>query len=178
MEIVAMILFPLILVILGSLEGITLRKDIKTWYNKLIKPKYTPPNYLFPIVFTSIYILIGISGYLIWDIEKGFAKKFIKAWVSYFIEVTLQFVWPIFFFKMHLLLFSFIAGFVLVNLILINVILFYQIYSLAAYLLIPYLISTALLNFYNFLIWRLNRFSYDSQETNLMVSTNDSTPKL
>ena len=46
MEIVAMILFPLILVILGSLEGISPRKDIKTSYNKLIKPKYTPPNYL------------------------------------------------------------------------------------------------------------------------------------
>lgn len=78
-SIIAIILFPLISLILGSLGAIITSKQIPLWYLPLKKPKFNPPNWLFGPVWTILYILIGFSGYIVWADNKSFSTDHIAA---------------------------------------------------------------------------------------------------
>ncbi|MBU3979185.1 tryptophan-rich sensory protein [Patescibacteria group bacterium] len=71
--------------------------SIPTWYAGLIKPFFSPPNWIFAPVWTTLYFLMGVSVYLIW--RKGIENKEIKIAIYYFItQLFFNFFWSIFFF--------------------------------------------------------------------------------
>jgi len=156
-SIIAIILFPVLTLIFGSIGGIITAKKIPSWYNLLNKPKLNPPNWIFGPVWTLLYISIGFSGYIFWSIKKEFDNAEIAAWFFYFFQILLNFLWtPIFFGLNYLLL----AGFeiILVDLCtLINIILFCQKSVLSGCILIPYMLWISFATYLTFGIWYLNR---------------------
>lgn len=122
-------------------------------FNTINKPAWTPPPIAFPIVWTSLYILMGASSYLI-CVNKTDPKFKKKAFFAYLIQLILNVLWtPIFFrFKNYYLAFIWIL--LLIVSVIIMMIKFYKIKPLAAIIQIPYiiwLVVAAILN-YNILI--------------------------
>lgn len=123
-------------------------------YKYLDKPLFAPPSIVFPIVWTILFILMGISSYLIYE-SDGDNKS--KALLVYGIQLLVNFVWPIFFFVLS---YRLIALFIIITLLIFIVIMivkFYKINKLAAYLQILYLLWVSFATYLNFGFYILNR---------------------
>lgn len=111
---------------------------IPTWYAALNKPFFSPPNWIFGPVWTVLYLLMGVSVFMIWS--KGLGKKGVKKALSYFlIQLLLNFIWSILFFGLHSPVLALIDIILLWVTILFTIIHFAKILKPAAYLLIPYI---------------------------------------
>ena len=123
---------------MGFLAGMFTSQAIPTWYASLTKPAFSPPNWVFGPVWTSLYILLGISLFLIWKDEASKDRN--RAIKVFSIQMLLNFAWSFLFFYFHLI------GVALIEIILLwvsigyMIYLFYKIRPFAAYLNIPYLI--------------------------------------
>lgn len=62
----------------GIIGGLTTKSSIKTWYSMLEKPKWTPPNWAFAPIWTSLYCSMGYASYLVYRDGDGFEGKSIK----------------------------------------------------------------------------------------------------
>jgi translocator protein len=132
-KLIVSILFPLSI---GFLGAIFTTPAIPTWYAGLNKPVFSPPNYVFGPVWTLLYILMGISFYLIW--KDGLGKN--KAGVAAFaVQLALNFAWSAVFFGLHQPWSAFIVIVLLWLAIFANIYLFYKRSITAARLLIPYI---------------------------------------
>ena len=140
--------------IVGGLAGLISRGGMMT-FDKLNKPYLSPPGWLFPIIWTILYILMGLASYII--ITSGSnGNKTKTALKTYGIQLLFNFFWPIFFFNLNLYFFSFLWLVILWILILITTILFYKISKLAAYLILPYLLWVTFASYLNISIALLN----------------------
>jgi tryptophan-rich sensory protein len=151
-KLIVSIALPLIIGFLGS---IFTSNSVKTWYLTLIKPSFNPPGWLFGPVWTILYILMGVSLYLIWSYGLNYSGVKV-ALIIFGIQLILNFLWSILFFGLHNPLFAFINIVLLWISILIMIILFFRIYPLAAYLQIPYLLWVTFASVLNFSIFILN----------------------
>jgi len=124
-------------------------------FGELNKPPLSPPGILFPIVWTILYVLMGISSYLVFTSEEDDTIK-LSALLPYFLQLFFNFFWSIFFFKQEWFYFSFIWLVVLWLLIIWNIIAFYQVNKKAANLLIPYLLWVTFAGYLNLAIAILN----------------------
>lgn len=113
------------------------------WYVWLNKPSWQPPAYVFGPVWTILYIMIAVSGWLVWQklpTEK-FSKKFTSLIMApYWLQLLFNFLWSIFFFGLHqpqLSLFDIVALLVVIG---INIGMFIRISRTATWLLVPYFI--------------------------------------
>lgn len=128
---------------------------IPTWYRSLNKPFFSPPNWVFGPVWTILYLLMGISVFIIW--EKGLKKKKVKEAVWYFgIQLILNFIWTFLFFGLRSLLFGMIDIVMLWIFILLTILKFYKLSKPAAYMLIPYLMWVSFASILNFSVLILN----------------------
>lgn len=123
--------------IAGFLGSYFTTPAITGWYANINKPPFNPPNFIFAPVWTLLYILIGISLYLIIqsknpDNNKPYAIKI------YMIQITLNTLWSILFFGLRNPQLALIEILILLVLIIYNIRLFYSINKTAAYLLVPY----------------------------------------
>ncbi|MFH2020421.1 MAG: DUF1295 domain-containing protein [archaeon] len=125
--------------------------SIGSWYSTLNKPFFNPPNWLFGPVWTTLYILIGISLYI--AIKNGADKKAI---IVFGVQLALNTLWSILFFGLRNPLVAFIEIIILWITILINIILFKKFSKSAAYFLIPYLLWVSFAAVLNFFIVALN----------------------
>jgi benzodiazapine receptor len=138
--------------IIGSLFTFS---EIPGWYATLVKPSFSPPNWVFGPVWTLLYALMGISLYLIW--KKGQEKIDVKLPLAIFgIQLFLNFLWSILFFGMHSPLFGLICIIFLWLSIAATILLFYKISKNAAYLLTPYILWVSFASILNASIWMLN----------------------
>ena len=145
------LIIPQLAAILGSLFT---SKTVDTWYLELIKPSFNPPSWLFGPVWTTLYILMGISLYLVWADRK---KKFRKpAFTFYGIQLGLNALWSILFFGLQSPLYAFIEIIFLWTAIAFTIYYFYKISKNAAYLLIPYILWVSFAAILNFSIYYLN----------------------
>jgi tryptophan-rich sensory protein len=80
----------------GGLSGFFTANEIDGWYATLIQPSFNPPNWLFAPVWTSLYLTMGISFYIIWTLPKMKGRK--QAYQIYFVQLILNFFWSILFF--------------------------------------------------------------------------------
>ena len=142
------ILIPLIL---GGLIGLIISKTMD--YNELIKPPLSPPGYLFGIVWTILYILMGVS-YSILDVKNLITTKEKNI---YYLQLAVNLLWPIIFFTLKWRLFAGIWIVLLLVLIIYMIILFYKKNKIAAYLQIPYLLWTIFATYLSFGVYILNK---------------------
>ena len=141
--------------LIGFLGSLVTTPSVSTWFSTLTKPSFSPPNWLFAPVWTMLFILMGISLYLVWN--KGLKKKAVKeALVIFGIQLVFNFLWSFIFFGLHQPLLAFLEIIILWLLILQTFLKFRKISSLAGYFLLPYLIWVTFAAFLNFTIARLN----------------------
>jgi len=149
-KLVISVAIPLIVGFLGSLFT---TPYVKTWFATIIKPSFSPPNWIFAPVWTFLFILMGISLFLVWN-SKSKNKK--SAIILFGIQLFLNLTWSVLFFTLHNPLASFIEIIFLWIFILLTIFSFYKISKNSAYLLIPYLLWVSFASVLNFAIWKLN----------------------
>ena len=123
--------FPLLC---GSIIGLIISNYIQ--YADFIKPPLAPPGFIFPIVWSILYILMGIAFYL----YKNNSQNDKKINILYYIQLTLNLLWSIFFFILKWRLFTVIYTIIFTIIVIILLIQFYTKYKPAFYLNIPYLL--------------------------------------
>lgn len=139
----------------GALSSI-LTKTGMADFMSLNKPPLSPPALLFPIVWTILYILMGISAYII-DISSQNTDKTSESLKIYYYQLIVNFLWPLFFFNFEWYLFSFVWLVFLWILVALMIKNFSKISKTAAYLNIPYLVWLTFAGYLNFSIWLLNK---------------------
>lgn len=138
----------------GSLGGVFTVAEIPTWYASLNKPSFNPPNAIFAPMWTTIYILMGISFYLIWKLPASQEKT--KGIILFFIQFTLNFFWSFIFFNQHQIDAAMIEILIMWLFILLTIIQFRKMSKLAAWLLVPYILWVSFASLLNLNIWMLN----------------------
>lgn len=145
------ILIPLLI---GGLAGFISRNSMSS-FEQLIKPPLSPPGWLFPIVWTILYTMMGFASYLIYtsDAPKETIEHALRL---YGWQLIFNFFWSIWFFNFQLYFFSFIWLVILWLLILATMISFSRISKPAAYLMLPYLLWVTFAGYLNLFIAILN----------------------
>ncbi len=141
----------LIPVILGSIVGFIISGFID--YNSLIKPPFAPPSILFPIIWTILYVLMGLS-YGILD-SNNLVDYDINS--IYYLQLIFNLLWPIIFFVFEARLFAFIWIIILAILVIIMTVKFFRKNQISGILQIPYIVWTFFATYLNLSIYLLNR---------------------
>jgi tryptophan-rich sensory protein len=144
------ILLPLLI---GLISGYFTSSNIESWYVHLSKPSFNPPNYLFGPVWTALYVLMGISFFLILNTKVPNKKILI---VIYLFQLLLNFMWSIIFFNYHELGIAGIEIILLWLSILVMILMFYKASKWAAILNVPYLLWVSFASVLNWSIYFLN----------------------
>ncbi len=139
----------------GGLSAFLIRENVYI-YAFLRKPPLAPPAILFPIVWTPLYILMGVSSTRIFLQRAAYPDDVFDALLNYTLQLILNFLWPVIFFNMHTYLFAFIWLVVLWTSILKMIFKFSRLDTAAAYLQIPYLLWVTYAGYLNFMIYLLN----------------------
>ncbi len=140
----------------GLIGSLATFGSVNGWYGTLVKPSFNPPNWIFGPVWTTLYILMGIALYLVWD--RGLKKK--KVQVAFWLFIIHLFVnagWSIVFFGLHSLFGGFVVLCILWTFIVALIWKFYEINKWAAYLLVPYILWVSFAGILNTALWLLNR---------------------
>ncbi|MEO0111128.1 MAG: TspO/MBR family protein [candidate division WOR-3 bacterium] len=154
-KILKLLLSILICQVAGILGSIFTTPAIPTWYLQLNKPPFTPPNWLFARAWTTLFLLMGISLYLVWN--QGWENKQVKKAILIFaIQLILNILWSFIFFTLKSLLFAFIEIIILWIAILLTIINFQKVSKPSAYLLLPYLLWVSFASVLNFSLLTLN----------------------
>lgn len=139
----------------GGLSAFLIRNNINI-YRYINKPAFAPPAFLFPIVWTILYILMGISSARIWMQKSAHPYETMDALLSYALQLIFNFFWPIIFFHLQTFLFAFIWLVVLWTSVLKMIFKFSVLDRNAAYLNIPYILWITFAGYLNFMIYLLN----------------------
>jgi tryptophan-rich sensory protein len=140
----------------GGIGSLFTFKAIPTWYAGLRKPRYTPPNQAFGPVWTTLYVLMGISVFLVW--QKGLATNgALLAFVLFWIQLAINAIWSIIFFGMKSRGGGVITIIVLWLLILATIITSFRVSGWAGTLLIPYIVWVTIASYLNIGVWILNK---------------------
>ncbi len=139
----------------GLIGSLFTRQSVATWYTEIRKPVCTPPSWVFAPAWTILFVLMGISFWLMW--EKGLeGKKVKKALILFFVQLGLNIAWSWLFFALRSPLYGLIEITFLWGAILATMISFYKISKKAACLLLPYLLWTGYALSLNLSIFLLN----------------------
>ncbi len=126
-------------------------------YSEIVQPPLAPPSFLFPVVWTVLYILMGIGAAMIYLEKDRMPREVSHALIVYAVNLFLNFFWSIIFFNMRAFLFSFIWLVLLWASIMVMIIKFRRIKPLAGYLQIPYLVWVTFAGYLNLAIYILNK---------------------
>ena len=125
-------------------------------YGALIQPPLAPPAWVFPAVWTVLYILMGVACWLVWKSDAARQDKK-RALTLYGVQLAVNFIWPLIFFRAGMYGFALIWLVVLLVLVTETAIAFGRIDMRAAWLLIPYLLWLLFAGYLNAGVWLLNR---------------------
>lgn len=139
----------------GGVAGFLSAGGMKT-FQILKKPPLAPPGWLFPVVWTILYVLMGIACYLVCTADAEW-DDISEALSLYYYQLVVNFLWPIFFFNFQWYLFAFFWLVLLWVLVFRMIRKFYPISKQAAYLCVPYLAWLTFAGYLNLGIWWLNR---------------------
>jgi benzodiazapine receptor len=129
--------------------------SVSVWYQNLNKPVFNPPGWIFAPVWTVLYIMMGISAYLIW--QKGVPKRKVKIALIFFtVQLLLNAIWTPLFFGLNSPFAAFVDIIFLWLAILTTIVLFYKLSRAAAFLLIPYILWVTFAAVLNFSIMVMN----------------------
>ena len=149
MNIKKIALYILIPLGLGFITSLLIKTDL---YNEIIKPEFSPPKIVFPIVWTILYILLGLSNYLINKDKKEEVKNLI-----YYIGLAINLIWPFIFFnaKEYLLALTWLV--LLIFFVILMIIEYFKKNELAAYIQIPYILWLIFAFYLNYNVFILNK---------------------
>lgn len=141
-------------VLTGLLAGILTRNGAAAFGN-LNKPPLSPPAWLFPVVWTVLYVLMGIASYL--ASEHGAEQQNVQtALLTYYAQLVFNFAWPVLFFNFQWYFVAFICLVVMWILILSTLVRFWRINRTAGILMLPYLLWTTFAGYLNLAVYFLN----------------------
>lgn len=140
---------------LGAIAGMFTSQSVPEWYATLNRPSFNPPNWIFGPVWTTLYILMGISLFLIW--KQDVSKQRNVAILVFLIQLLLNFGWSFIFFYFNMIGFALVEIVLLWFSIVITLFLFYKIKPMASYINIPYLLWVTFAAVLNASYYLLNR---------------------
>ncbi|NIG54531.1 TspO/MBR family protein [Chitinophaga sp. Cy-1792] len=138
----------------GAVAGYVTLQNVNTWYPGLEKPSFNPPNAVFGPVWTILYILMGISLYLVLQQPPSPARR--RAIVLFSIQLFLNFWWSILFFQFHWVRVAMADILLLWLFIILMIRQYYRVSATAASLQWPYLAWVSFASILNAAIWYLN----------------------
>jgi tryptophan-rich sensory protein len=148
----ACILLPLAAGAIGSFSTVS---SVSTWYAALRKPAFTPPDWLFGPVWTALYIMMGISLYLV--VKNGIAAAPVRQGVMLFAaQLAANTLWSVVFFGMRSPFWALITIAALAALVAATIAAFLRVSRSAAMLLVPYLCWVFYASVLNAMIWMMN----------------------
>ena len=151
LKLVACIAVPLIV---GGISGYITASQITSWYATLNKPSFNPPNYLFGPVWTLLYIMMGVSLFIVLNTPEDKPRK--RAAAIFSVQLFLNFCWSIIFFSLHRPDFAMAEIILLWVSIVAMIVSFFRLKPVAAYLQIPYLLWVTFASALNLSILLLN----------------------
>lgn len=167
-SIVKLVVSIIVAELVGIIGSFFTTPAIPSWYQFLIKPSFSPPNWLFAPVWTALFLLMGIAAYLVWS--EGWEKRDVKIALSvYGVQLVLNLLWSVLFFGLQSPFYGFLEIIVLWIVIVLNILVFYRVSRKAAYLLIPYIIWVSFAATLNYSIWQLNPWPYGQLIINLLT---------
>lgn len=138
----------------GFLSGYITRGETDTWFRTIEKPSFNPPNEIFGPVWTLLYVLMGISLFLVWNSRDNWLRK--KAILVFFVQLFFNFWWSLIFFSFHLLFAAVVDILILWLLILYMIQCFRDVKPLAGWINLPYLLWVSFATVLTISIWKLN----------------------
>ncbi len=155
MDKIKIVIAVLICEFAGIIGAVFTTPAITTWYATIQKPSFNPPNWIFFPVWTVLFLLMGLSLYIVWT--KGLDKKEVrKAAYVFAFQLILNIAWSIIFFGFKNPFLAFIEIILLWISILATIILFYRISKKAGAIMIPYILWVTFAAFLNYSVWILN----------------------
>ncbi len=150
----AVVTVPLIL-LLGFLSGRSVPVGSESpWYAALVKPEVTPPNWLFPVAWTTLYVLIGVALAMILHARGARGRGL--AITLFVVQLALNLVWTPLFFGAHQVWLALADLVALLVIAIAATVLFGRIRTIAAWLMLPYLIWVS---FAGVLTWRIGQLN-------------------
>jgi tryptophan-rich sensory protein len=139
----------------GILGSVFTASSIPTWYATLVRPEFSPPNWVFGPVWTTLYALMGIAVWLVW--RQGLGRKDVKvALILFGGQLVLNTAWSLIFFGQQNPGAALIEIILLWLAILATIITFAKVSKPAAWLLLPYILWVSFAAYLNYSIWMLN----------------------
>ncbi|HEX76550.1 MAG TPA: tryptophan-rich sensory protein [Dehalococcoidia bacterium] len=139
----------------GIVGSVFTTRTIPTWYAALQKPPFTPPNWLFAPAWITLYLLMGISAFLVWrtGLENRETRR---ALVVFLVQLVLNALWSIAFFGLQSPLYGLIAIIALWIAILLTILKFFRISTIAGSIMLPYILWVTFAAVLNASIFTLN----------------------
>ncbi len=154
-EIPKLLISIIIVFLAGAVGTVSTLPQITSWYAALTKPSWTPPNWAFGPIWSTLYILMGIALFLVW--REGLNRKNVRIAVLIFAaQLIINVLWSLIFFGTHNIFGGLILIIILIAAILVNIIVFYRISKPAGLILIPYLVWVCIAGYLNYSVYILN----------------------
>ena len=150
----ALIIAILIPLAVGGISALLTRGSMES-FESINKPPLSPPAILFPIVWTILYVLMGVASYFVYTSDTAAGTKRV-ALTLYGVQLFFNFFWSVLFFNFEAYLAAFVWLLMLLLLIIATTILFYAIDKKAGYLMIPYILWVSFAGYLNLAIYFLN----------------------
>ena len=138
----------------GALSGLLSMGGMRDYAESVAKPTLTPPGWLFPVAWTILYTLMGISSTRIWLTPKSDARD--RGLNLYVVQLIVDFFWSLIFFNAQAFGFAAIWLILLIALVVLMIYQFYKVNKRAALLQIPYLLWLLFALYLNIGVWTLN----------------------
>lgn len=140
----------------GFLGSFVTKDSVSTWYANLSRPSFTPPDWTFGVVWPILYVMMGISAFLIWDM--GLDKRQVKIALGLFmLQLVLNSLWTPIFFGLHMISIALIEIVLLWVAILLTIFAFWRISRSFTFFLFPYILWVSFAVILNAALWYLNR---------------------
>ena len=140
----------------GGLSALLTKNNMSS-FEQLEKGPIDVPPIVFPIVWTVLFILMGISAAMVFEKSRERGEYSVPALRTYVLQLAVNFFWSIIFFNMQNYLFAFVWLILLWVLVAVMIFRFEKISPVAAYLQVPYFLWVTFAGYLNFMIWILNR---------------------
>ena len=151
----ALIVIIILCFSVAALGSIFTNKSLKIWYTTIKKPSWNPPNKIFGPVWSALYLMMAVAGWLVW--ERSLSKNINVPMALFFIQLGLNVLWSVVFFGLCSPGWAFVEVIILWVFIILTMISFWAIHWLAGVLFLPYFLWVSFAAFLNYTIWKLNR---------------------
>ena len=141
--------------IVGGLSSL-LTMGSRAAFRQLQKPPLTPADWVFPVAWGLLYVLMGVASYLVYTANATPQMRY-SALIAYGVTLVFNFVWPLLFFRLGMRLVAFVWLLLLLGLVALTASIFGRVRKSAGVLLLPYLVWTAFAAYLNLGVYLLNR---------------------